>query len=359
MELGSAYDNRGLIQEIWNKIRCDCILVRSRIHTYPYRVCDEIPALYQGKLNHRTMLQVVKRKLLGKILNRAFARRFGIFRLFDVLLRNIPRGDVGLLENILTGLDVAQVKVEDRIRQVELSGRTISSCRGPIQTWLMENGAPWRKIPINPTVMPGMISNEEAQYYEYIGELYKGRGEVIELGPWLGKSTRHIIRGLRKNPHFVDRQLHVFDDFIWRSGWMDRHTPQHLRPPNHADFRPIFELFVQDILPDLTVKRARIADYDGNEHLTRIKWDGRPIEMMYIDCGRTTQVNEGWFEIFSPSFIPDVTLLILQDWRTHRERPRSPYNQTLSFTNAHPEIELIHEVLDGGIATFLYRRKLA
>ena len=91
--------------------------------------------------------------------------------------------------------------------------------------------------------------------------------------------------------------------------------------------------------------------------ICQIEWDSRPIEIMYIDCGRTAQVNEGWFKVFSPRFIPDVTLLIMQDWRTHRERPRLNYNEMLRFTAAHPEMELIHEVRQGELATFLYHGK--
>ena len=88
---------------------------------------------------------------------------------------------------------------------------------------------------------------------------------------------------------------------------MDQHAPEDLRFSNHANFRPLFEKFVADILPDLAVSTAKICNYEGNEHLPRIKWDGRPIEIMYIDCGRTIEVNESWFQVFSPSFIPDMT----------------------------------------------------
>lgn len=45
----------------------------------------------------------------------------------------------------------------------------------------------------------------------------------------------------------------------------------------------------------------------------------------------------------------------MQDWRLHRERPRKWYNQTKDFTDKNPSLELIHEIKDGGIATFLYR----
>jgi hypothetical protein len=151
----------------------------------------------------------------------------------------------------------------------------------------------------------GPSLGEEARYYEWIGTLYEDRGAAIELGPWLGKSTKHIIGGTQ---------------------------------------------------PYLNVSTARIVNYEGNEHLPRISWNGQPVEIMYIDRGRTAKVNEAWFEVFSESFITDVTLLLLRDWGTHRERPRLSYNETLLFTNAYPELELIHEVSDGHLATFLYRR---
>jgi hypothetical protein len=170
--------------------------------------------------------------------------------------------------------------------------------------------------------MPGMISEEEARYYEYIGGLYRGHGEAIELGPRLGTSTRHVIRGLDKNPEFLGRQLHVFDDLVWRSSWMNGHIGDHEQLPNHADFRHLFEKYVQGIRRRLSVTQGKIVDYEGNQDLPQIAWSGAPIEIMYIDCGRTLQVNEASYRIFSPSLIPDISLLILQDWRTHRDRPR-------------------------------------
>ena len=259
------------------------------------------------------------------------------------------------LEDAFTSVDRAQLLIEDRIRHLKFSGREIISQRAPMQTWIMDGNSPWMSVATPPINMPGMITDEEAQYYEYIGTLYEGSGEAIELGPWLGKSTRHIMRGLQKNPNFASKKLYVFDDFVWRTSWMNPHAPEHQRFLNNEDFRPLFEKFVSDILPDLIISKNKICDYEGNEHLPKIKWDGQPIEIMYIDCGRTLQVNKSWFEVFSPSFIPDVTLLIMQDWRTHRERPRLSYNETMRFTAAHSEMELIHEVSQGCVATFLYR----
>jgi len=278
--------------------------------------------------------------------------RRGILRLVASI------GSASLLQKALSGLEVVQTAVEDRIRQIKHSGQRLPSPsaggRSPMQTWIMDSGSPWLRASAAAIDVPGMITDEEARYYEYIGTLYEGHGEVIELGPWLGKSTLHILRGLEKNQHFAGRRLHVFDDFVWRAEWMDKSAPNDKRLPNHACFRHLFEQAVYPVASRLKVTKAKIVDYDGNEALPRIEWAGSPIEMMYIDCGRTLEVNEGWFKIFAPSFVPDVTLLIMEDWRTHRGRPRLWYNQTLWFTEAHPEMKLVHEISGGFLATFLF-----
>jgi hypothetical protein len=305
------------------------------------------------------VLKNLTKGFLFRSLDNPQKKRFAVALLHNIV-RTSSKQDLPFLESLFASVDVAQVLLEDRIRQLKLLERIVPDpatpgCRTPLRTWLREEQAPWKELPLDPVPVPGMITDEETQYYDYIGGIYEGRGELVELGPWLGKSTRHIIRGLEKSPRFAGKSLHVFDDFVWRAAWMDQYTPEHERLPNHADFRAIFEKYTQDLLPRLNVTRGRISDYDGNEGLPRVRWDLGPIEMIYIDCGLTVQANEGWFEIFSPSFIPDVTLLIMQDWGVHRERPRLPYNQTLWFTEAHPELELVRELEAGSVATFLYR----
>jgi hypothetical protein len=40
--------------------------------------------------------------------------------------------------------------------------------------------------------------------------------------------------------------------------------------------------------------------------------------MCWIDCGKTFEVNAAWFAALSPWFVPDRTLVIMQDWQAHR-----------------------------------------
>ena len=214
-----------------------------------------------------------------------------------------------------------------KFRKLKLSGRIVpdpptSGCRAPLRASVMEDRPPWSDLSVDPIAMPGMISEEEARYYEYIGQSYEGRGEVIELGPWLGKSTRHIIRGLERNPNLLTRRsMSSMILYGGRVGWTGM-----CRSATSFRTTPIFARSLKDTFKgcgrNSTLPGQKSPTMTATRSLTRVHWDRAPIEIMYIDCGRTLQANEGWFEVFSSSFIPDVSLLILQDWRTHRERPR-------------------------------------
>jgi hypothetical protein len=225
---------------------------------------------------------------------------------------------------------------------------------------ILEEKTPWADQVCERSDTPGMILEEECKYYSYIGQFYSGKGEVVELGPWLGNSTLHILKGLESNPNWANRKLHVYDDFVWRSSWMDKwilnETMLPFKPNNHENFYPLFVHFTTQMRDHILAYKRKIDDYDGNEKISKLEWDKGPIEILYVDCGRTFSVNEAWFNIFSHAFIPGVTLLIMQDWRTHREVPLKWYNQIKQFTDSKgTQLTLIHELGDGGIATFLYR----
>src|SRR5262249_9380154 len=102
------------------------------------------------------------------------------------------------------------------------------------------------------------------------------------------------------------------------------------------------------------------VDYDGNEALPQLEWKGGAIEIIYIDCGRTIEANEAWWRIFASHFIPGRTLVIMQDWQLWKGQPPQWDNQTKECTDSkRAALELIHELRDGCIATFLYRGEAA
>lgn len=221
---------------------------------------------------------------------------------------------------------------------------------------ILQESPPWGGVQLPYCDIPGMITEEERRYYHWIADYYTGAGEVVELGPWLGCSTWHIATALRRNPAFEGRRLTVVDDFVWRASWMDGYYDWPDRPADHEDFQHIFAAYVHSVAGHLDVQRARIAEYDGNGWLPQLAWDGRPVEILYVDCGRTYDANQAWWEMLEPSLIPGRSLVVMQDWQLHKEEPPQWYNQTKEFTDSKGDaLELVHELAHGDIGAFLYR----
>jgi hypothetical protein len=274
---------------------------------------------------------------------------------------SVPHVDETTIQRVLQDLDAMTVHVQDIQRRIAAQHSQFSSeifnCdhTARLAVSVMSPSAPWLNTSPEKIQTPAMITHEEAQYFTYIGHFYDGIGRAVELGPWLGASTQHIVQSLAKNPRFAGERLHVFDDFVWRKDWMDQYVPDEEKLPTHACFRHLFDKHTTRVQHLLDVRRAKITDYDGNEKLPLFSWDEDPIEFLYVDCGRTIEANQAWYNRMRHAFIPGRTLIMMQDWRLHRQVPRKWFNQTLLFTESKgDELEPLHEVSDGGLATFIF-----
>jgi hypothetical protein len=168
---------------------------------------------------------------------------------------------------------------------------------------VMSCSAPWLSTRPAQCQTPAMISREEAQYYSYIGAFYEGIGRAVELGSWLGASTRHIVQSLAGNPNFNGERLYVVDDFVWRAEWMNGYVSDDEKLLNHASFRHLFDKYTGDIRHLLCVQEAKLTDYEGNEERDQFTWGADAIEFLYVDCGRTLAANEAWYNYLRRSFI--------------------------------------------------------
>ena len=256
------------------------------------------------------------------------------------------------------------IEVEGRIRQLHarrtrhVSPEILShDGNDGIQKCVCEFFPPWKGIDLVQCPIPNMLTQEEKKYYSYIGRFYRGEGKVVELGPWLGGSTFYILQGLKTNKKFNGQKLYAFDDFIWRGPWMDAYMPPGSPvPSNGQSFRHLFDQYAHDLKSNIEVSPCKIVAREGNHHLPDLIWNNGPIEMCCVDVGRDLEINKAWYQALRGNFIPNKTLLIMQDWRTFREIPAKWYNQTKEFTESEKNsMELIHELRNGGIATFIYR----
>src|SRR5262245_32545769 len=117
-------------------------------------------------------------------------------------------------------------EVEGRLRQLSVQHPTlpgITSFDGSeaLRSSILLPEPPWAGVEASRCDIPGMLRDQERQYYEYIGRFFSGTGEVVEIGSWLGCSTHHIVHGLLGNPRFASRRLWVFDAFIWAAYMAD------------------------------------------------------------------------------------------------------------------------------------------
>ena len=292
--------------------------------------------------------------------------RYEIRRPFLAACRLILRGAPGLL--LERWADAAlrfRIAVHESLRQ--RSARKVPDIIPALASWdgreilkrsILEPRAPWASTPPAPCSIPGMLTPAERQYYPYLTRFYSGAGQVVELGPWLGLSTHYLLAGLVPNPAFAGKSIHVFDDFVWRSSWMDKWLAGTGLAPrgNHESFLPLFQRQMAGHLDRLVVRRCKIADYDGNESLPSLEWDRGPIELLIVDCGRPLHVNEAWYRVLSPWFIPDKTLIVMQDWQNCKRVPELFFENTKIFTDGKQEaMDMIHEVAHAGIATFVHR----
>ncbi|MEK7801724.1 MAG: hypothetical protein AAB276_04650, partial [Pseudomonadota bacterium] len=208
----------------------------------------------------------------------------------------------GFIEREVEDLDKLELRQQNLVREVNEIDIKIRRIRADVQTSplirsfdgkrdlkvsIAEDSPPWSHISSEESNIPGMISEEERKYYTYIGQFYSGKGEVVELGPWLGCSTYFIIKGLKNNPFFSDKKLNVYDDFVWRADWMNDRVQESERLSNGQSFQFLFEKYSAPFKGHMVVERRKISSLWDNADLPLLLWNGNPIEIIYVDCGRT------------------------------------------------------------------------
>ena len=63
----------------------------------------------------------------------------------------------------------------------------------------------------------GMISQSERAYlYWYGRHIFTGKGDIVDLGCWLGSTTISLAMGLEHNKQAgFNRLIHSYDEFVW------------------------------------------------------------------------------------------------------------------------------------------------
>jgi hypothetical protein len=136
--------------------------------------------------------------------------------------------------------------------------------------------------------------------------------------------------------------------------WLAGTEIQPLR--DQASFLPLFHAMTHPYAERIEAQAMKLADAGDNHHVPPFRWDRGAVELCFIDCGRALNVNEAWYAELAPHFIPDRTLIVMQDWQNFKNVPEVYWENTKIFTDSKGRhLDLIHELKGSGTATFLYR----
>ncbi|MGA0531893.1 class I SAM-dependent methyltransferase [Hansschlegelia sp. KR7-227] len=177
-------------------------------------------------------------------------------------------------------------------------------------------GEPWNNLtyvaPPPARDVVGMSDPIERKLLSWLtSALYAGVGEIVELGTFLGASSVSLASGLQSNPHLRPEQkskrINVFDQFkgTFESDYITKYTKFTL--DEDGGFLGIHAAQTAAFKDYLKVTKANVS------HVT---WDGRPIELLYVDVMKDPFVTANVVRQFFPSL--DVgSILIMQDYLFH------------------------------------------
>jgi hypothetical protein len=202
---------------------------------------------------------------------------------------------------------------------------------------------PWTalKLPAALTRIKAMLSDEEKQYLTWLtAEKFEGWGAVVDLGPWLGSSSAALAEGLRRQNSTA--RVQSYDLFKWDREYMSAIAAEDLAPGD--DFRPLFLREVGEYASMIDAHK---------EDVSRLRWSGGPIEILFVDVAKTWDLTNAVFRGFGHALVPGKSRVVLQDFRHH-----STHWLPLVF-DSRPDLWTEAEAVEEGwTVTFIPNKKL-
>ena len=156
----------------------------------------------------------------------------------------------------------------------------------------------------------GMTTKTEQNYFARYGEtIYSGKGEIVDLGCWLGSTTIPLAQGLLKNPAFSqsERKIYAYDLFVWYD-WMN----SSLKGTNLAGKYKEGDSFLEEYKQRTAEYSSRIEICAGD--LAQIGWNGREIEFLLVDAMKNWDLSNAVVKNFYGSLIPNESYVLHQDF---------------------------------------------
>jgi hypothetical protein len=211
---------------------------------------------------------------------------------------------------------------------------------------------PWsnleREVVSDITLPKGYIADEERRSYHYLARYcIKGQGHIVDAGAYIGASAYCFASGLARNSSKGKTVIHAYDRFLVDAAYIGEMITKNFRPLNSDrgdDFFDIFEFQVGKY-------KEFIHSHRGDFLLE--KWNGEPIELLFVDLAKNDELHKHIVEQFYPSLIPGRSLLIHQDFY----HPWHPYIH-ISMQYLKHKFEIIDPFVHNSSRLYLLKDRL-
>jgi SAM-dependent methyltransferase len=173
-------------------------------------------------------------------------------------------------------------------------------------------GTGWRQKPVPAACaeVPTMLVPDELRLLNHLAEdYYSGIGAIVDAGPFLGGSTIALADGVRRNSRrprsATEKPIHSFDRFEVEE-WTRSYFPAGTAAG--ASFR---DRFHHNLGPHTDLVDVHAGDVCAH------RWDGGPIEILFIDLAKSPRVCDWVTWQFFPHLVPGRSLVVQQDYLYH------------------------------------------
>ena len=180
---------------------------------------------------------------------------------------------------------------------------------------IKESIQPDFKIETHPSHLnsiPGMMKPSELSLlYSLARNYFSDKGEIVDLGPFLGSSTACFGEGIVANERNIKKsykRIYSYDLFRYEKyvGFDGLLEPQDLTTGS------FFTAYLNNVMNHTDLNLINITPGD----LCQFKWDSKPIEILFIDASKSINLNDHIVKHFFPALFPG-SIIVQQDYYFH------------------------------------------
>ena len=197
-----------------------------------------------------------------------------------------------------------------------------------------------------PQVPIGMLGEREAAlFYHLARDWYSGRGAILDVGSFLGKSAFFFAQGLRANRGFdaTRHRVHCFDNFLVNEARTVDFLQQHFGRQSRL-YDSTRDLFERQVAPVRRLLEVHEGDF------AQLVWSPRPVEILMVDIAKTESLGAKVVAAFFGDLMPRQSVVVHQDYH----HPWLPHIH-VAMEYLHDCFELVAPRVDASAAFLLVR----